>query len=43
MWQKFILLAGKLLNNATAQLMLILLILVIAALIGGAPNDWGGG
>jgi hypothetical protein len=43
MWRKFIFLAGKLFNNATAQLLLILFILVIAALVGGAPNDWGGG
>ena len=33
----------QLFNNPNSRVVLILSMLLLAALIGGAPNDWGGG
>jgi hypothetical protein len=43
MIQKVKLSAAQLFNNPTARLMLILGTLLIAALAGGAPNEYTGG
>lgn len=43
MLQEFRLRATQLLNNSNARAVLILSTLLIAALLGGAPYDFGGG
>ena len=43
MFQKVKLTVGQMVNHPTARVLLILGIMVLAALVAGAPNDWGGG
>jgi hypothetical protein len=42
MLQKSKLTVGQLLNNSNTRLILILGTMILAALVGAAPNDYGG-